>query len=230
LEADSVVVTVEVGWVFSDEDISENEVVETSWEVASLNSKEAFSFSVCSNLKSVFVGGEGIVGGVDGESQVWEVLDVGAVLFDRDSVNEWADESLWSNKEGSSGVDDGFVFGGANLGLASLLDGVELECPVLLLNNLMGRVEGEVLRVKSWEDHVAVLADIVEVERETLVREVSLIHPGWEPVNRDAAISESEDTGHLGSVERHTFNMGNFSEAHGGFDVSDSGNIFGDGS
>ena len=43
LEGDGVVVQVEVGWILSHEDVTENEVVEASWEGHGLDTEEALT-------------------------------------------------------------------------------------------------------------------------------------------------------------------------------------------
>jgi len=102
-EGNSVGVSVEVGWVSSHEDISEDEVVEALWEVHSLDSHDALA----GNLQSVVVGSQHVIGGVDGEGEVWEGAEVGAVLGDFDTLDEFVGDVLWSGEEGSSGVNDG---------------------------------------------------------------------------------------------------------------------------
>jgi len=66
----------------------------------------------------------------------------------------------------------------------------------------------------------------VEVEGEGFVLKSNLIHESWEFINRDGVISESHDSRHLGGDERSTGSRGDFTELHGGLNVSDSGNIF----
>ena len=66
----------------------------------------------------------------------------------------------------------------------------------------------------------------MEVEGEGFVLKSNLIHESWEFINRDGVISESHDSRHLGGDERSTGSRGDFTELHGGLNVSDSGNIF----
>jgi len=65
----------------------------------------------------------------------------------------------------------------------------------------------------------------VKIEREGFIFKGNLIHESWEFVNRDGVISETHDTGHLGGEERSSGGGGNFTEFHGGGDVSNSSNI-----
>ena len=95
LEGDGVVVEVEVGWVLSHEDISEDEVVEASWEGHGLDTEEALVLDV----ENVVLGSELVVSGIDGEGQVWEAAHVGAVRLDGDALDQWVYDGLGSDKE-----------------------------------------------------------------------------------------------------------------------------------
>ena len=230
LEGDGVVVEVEVGWVLSHEDVTEDEVVESFWEGHGLNTHEALLLSTGSNLENVVGTSKGIWSIVDGEGQLWHVSDVGAVRFDGDSLDQWVNDGLWTNKEGSSGVDDGLVFGGIDWGFAGLSNGLKLKGPVFLLDDLVGLNDFITLRVHTWHNHVGFGSGIVEIEREGFVGLVGEINEGIELVNGDAFVSKTENTRHLGGEERDTLNVGDFTEAHGGSDtISNSGDILGHG-
>ena len=153
LERNGVLVEVEVRWIFSHEDITDNEVIETCWEVHGLDTEEALSLSELGDLEDVVLSSEWIVLSVHGETNVWKGIEVLASRVDGDSGDEFIDESFWSDKEGSSGVDDSLDVSGWDDGV-SLVDGVELECPVFLLNNLMSLDDGVTLSVHSWDHHV----------------------------------------------------------------------------
>lgn len=153
MERDGVIVKVEVRWISSHENITDNEVIETGWEVHGLDTKEAFGLTEGGNLENVVLSTEWIVLSIKGESNIWKGIETRAVSVDGDSINELVNNSLWSDKEGSSRVDDGLdVTGWDNLG--SLVHGIHLECPVFLFNNLVGLNNGVVLRVHSWDDHI----------------------------------------------------------------------------
>lgn len=65
----------------------------------------------------------------------------------------------------------------------------------------------------------------MKIEREGFIFKGNLIHESWEFINRDGVISESHDTRHLGGDERSSGSGGDFTEMHGGFNVSNSSNI-----
>jgi len=201
LERNGVLVEVEVGWIFSHEDITDNEVVEASWEVHGLDTEEAFGLSELGNLENVVLGGKWIVLSVHGETDVWKGIEVLATGVDGDTGDEFVDEGFWTDEEGSSRVDDGLDVTGWDDG-ASLVDGVELEGPVFLFNDLMGLNDGVVLGVHTWDDHVGFSWVGVEVEREGFVFKGNLIHESWEFINRDGVISKTNNTAHLGGEER----------------------------
>lgn len=102
LEGDSVVVKGEVGWVLSHEDITDDEIVEASWEVHGLDTENAFGLSELGDLENVVSGSQWVSGTVNGESDLWEGGKVGAILLDSDTSDELVNDGLWSNKEGSS--------------------------------------------------------------------------------------------------------------------------------
>ena len=110
MEGDSVVVEVEVGWVLSHEDVTKDEVVETFWEIHRLDTEQALTL----HLEHVVFAGENVVSRVDLEGQVWKGIQVRAIGLNSDSVDHLVNDSLWSNQQGSSGVDDSFVLGGIN--------------------------------------------------------------------------------------------------------------------
>jgi len=105
------------------------------------------------NLEDVVLGGEWIVLSVHGETNVWKGVEAFAGGVNGDTSDEFVDEGFWSDKEGSSRVDDGLDVSGWDDGI-TLVDGIELECPVFLFNNLMGLNDGVTLGVHSWDDHV----------------------------------------------------------------------------
>jgi len=109
------------------------------------------------------VSGQSVRSRVNGEGDVWEGVQVGAVSADLDTVNQWVNDGLWSNKKGGSGVNDSLVLGGINL-LGSLSDLGEVESPVFLLNNLVGINCVVKLIVHTWDGHVALLLSIMEIE------------------------------------------------------------------
>jgi len=153
LERNGVLVKVEVGWIFSHEDITDDEVVEASWEDHGLDTEEAFGLSELGDLEDVVLGGEWIVLSIHGETDVWKGVEVLASRVDGDTSDELINNSLWSDEEGSSGVDDGLDVTGWDDGI-SLVHGVELEGPVFLFNDLMGLDNGVVLGIHTWHDHV----------------------------------------------------------------------------
>jgi hypothetical protein len=80
-----------------------------------LDSEHAFSLLALGDLENVVFTSEWILLVVDGEGKDWEVLKVRAVFLDGNSTDQWVSDFLWSDKEGSSGVDDSHVLGGINL-------------------------------------------------------------------------------------------------------------------
>lgn len=72
LEADSVVVEVEVGWVLSHENISHDEVVETGWEVHRLNSEQTLSLAELGDGEDVVNWVKGVSLAVNGERHGWQ--------------------------------------------------------------------------------------------------------------------------------------------------------------
>ncbi len=76
LEGNGVVVEVEVGWVLSHEDVTEDEVVESFWEGHGLNTEQALGFTTLGHLENVVAGIELVISLIDGESHSWEVSDV----------------------------------------------------------------------------------------------------------------------------------------------------------
>ena len=76
LEGDGVVVQVEVGWVLSHEDVTEDEVVESFWEGHGLNTEQALGLSTLGDFENVVAGIELVVSLIDGESHSWEVSNV----------------------------------------------------------------------------------------------------------------------------------------------------------
>ena len=182
------------------------------------------------DLENVVGTSEGIWSIIDGEGQLWHVLEVGAVGFDGKSLDQWVNDGLWTNKEGSSGVDDGLIFGGIDGGFAFLSNRLKLKGPVFLLNNLVGFNDFITLRVHTWHNHVGFGSGLVKVEREGFVGLVGEINEGIELVNGDAFVSKTKDTRHLGGEERDTLDVGDFTEAHGGGDtISNSGDVLGNG-
>lgn len=200
LEGDGVVVEVEVRWVLSHEHVTKDEVVESFWEGHGLDSKHALSGTGLGDLENVIAGVKFVSGLVNGEGHGWERVDVGAVLLDRDSLDQRIDDLLWSDEEGSSRVDDGLVLGGIDLGV-TLGNRIELESPVFLLNNIVLLDLLVVLRVHTWDDHVRLLIGIVEIEREGFIIEAGVVEKGRQLVDRDSVISQSDDTRHLGGNE-----------------------------
>jgi hypothetical protein len=152
------------------------------------------------DLENVIAGVKFVSGLVNGEGHGWERVDVGAVLLDRDSLDQRIDDLLWSDEEGSSRVDDGLVLGGIDLGV-TLGNRIELESPVFLLNNIVLLDLLVVLRVHTWDDHVRLLIGIVEIEREGFIIEAGVVEKGRQLVDRDSVISQSDDTRHLGGNE-----------------------------
>jgi len=118
-----------------------------------LDTEDAFGLSEFGNLENVIVGGKWIVLSINGETDIWKGIEVLASGVDGDSGDKFVNDGFWSDEEGSSGVDDGLDVSGWDDGL-SVVDGIELECPVFLFNNLMGLNDGVVLVVHSWDDHV----------------------------------------------------------------------------
>jgi len=70
----------------------------------------------------------------------------------------------------------------------------------------------------------------VKVHGETLVSDIGVVHEGLESIDRDGVVSKSKNTRHLGDVEAHSGNLGNLTEAHGGLNITNSGNILSDSS
>jgi len=70
-EADSVVLLVEVWVELSHEGVSEDEVVELSWEVLTHNSENALSLRSLGNSKDVVSWGKGVVDVVNLEGDIW---------------------------------------------------------------------------------------------------------------------------------------------------------------
>lgn len=166
---------------------------------------------------------------INGEGDGGEVLNTLAVGSDLDAIDERLDELLLGNEEGSSGVDNSHVSIRVDGG-GSLSDGVELEGPVLLLNDLMGLNDGVVLGVHAGHDHVGLLRGVLEVEREGFILKVGFVNEGILVVNRDAAVAETEDSAHLRGKEAHARDGGDLTEAHRGSDVTaNSGNVSGEG-
>jgi len=225
LEGDGVVVTVEVGWVLSHEDITEDEVVEAFWEGHGLDTHEALTL----NLEDVVSSLEGIVLGVNGEGDVWERVEVGAVTGDGDAGDELVNDGFWTDQEGSSGVDDSLVLGGIDL-LGALGNRGEIESPVFLLNNLVGLDDIVAIGIHTWHGHVGILRGVIQVESEGFVGEVAQVDEGVEMVHRDGVVCETENTGHLGGNERNARDGCDLTEAHGGGDVgAHGGNVLRDG-
>jgi len=177
------------------------------------------------NLENVVLGGKWIVLSIHGETNVWKGIKVLATGVNGDTSDKFVNEGFWSDEEGSSGVDDGLDVTGWDDGI-SLVNGVELECPVFLLNDLMGLNDGVVLGIHTWHNHVGLGWVGVEIEREGFIFKSNLIHESWEFINGDGVISETHDSAHLGSNERGSGSGGNFTELHGGFNISNSSDIF----
>jgi len=102
LEGNGVIVEVEVRWIFSHENITKDEVVEAFWEVHGLNTKEAFGLSTLGDLENVIVGGEFVISSINGEGHGWEIFDTFAGFWDSNTLDQWVNNLLWSNEEGSS--------------------------------------------------------------------------------------------------------------------------------
>ena len=181
------------------------------------------------NVENVVVGGEDVVLAVNGEGHVWVGVELAAVWLRWESLDQWVNELLWSNEEGGSGVNDGLVLGGIDLG-AALGDAVEFEGPVFLLDDCVLLDGGVVLGVHTWDDHVALGGGVVEVEGEALVGQAAGFHEGGKTIDGDASVGKTEDTRHLGGKEGNTGDGGDLTEAHRGSDaVTNGGNVLGDG-
>jgi len=134
------------------------------------------------DVEYVLLWGKGVGGVINREGHVWVLIELGAVWLSGNTLDQWVDDLLWSDQEGSSGVDDSLVLGGINL-LVTTGNAGKLKSPVLLLDDLMG-VDGLVeFRVHTWDGHVAISRSIMEIERETLVSEVAKVDEGIEVIN-----------------------------------------------
>jgi len=226
-EGNGVVVHVEEGWVLSHEDVSNDEVVESFWELHGLDTQEALSLSELGHLEDVVGWRESVVSSIEVESDFWEGVEVGAVLLDSDSVDELVGEVLWSDQEGSSGVNDGQVSGGVNVG-GSLSHGGEVDGPVGFLDDLvdLDTLE-EVLfvgHVPAWNVHVGWVWKGSQVEGEGFSGRVFSSEEGWELVDRDGVVGKSEDSAHLSSEEGGTLDGGDFTESEFSVGNSTEGN------
>jgi len=182
------------------------------------------------DLENVVGTSEGIWSIIDGEGQLWEIFEVGAVGFDGKALDQWVNDFLWTNKEGSTGVDDGLIFGGIDLWFTGLSERLKSKGPVFLLGDLVGLNDFITISVHTWHNHVGFGSGLVKIEREGFVGLVGEINEGIELVNGDAFVSKTHDTRHLGGKERETLDVGDFTEAHGGSDtISNSGDILGNG-
>jgi hypothetical protein len=191
-ESDSVVVSIEVGVVLSHEDVSEDQVVEGGREDWAHDSVDALGDTVWLDGDDVVLIGEHVVDVVNGEGDVWEGLDVLAESVDGDAVDEFVDESLGSNDDWSSWIDDSVVSGHVNDVLAGLLHGGELQWPVFLLSNVVElHLSVECFLFIAWDGDVTEIWVVVEIEGETLVGEVAGINESGEVIDGDGSVSES---------------------------------------
>jgi hypothetical protein len=74
------------------EDITDDEVVEVSWEVVCHYAHEALSNAEFGNLNNVISCLKNVVSIVEGESNVGESIDASAGLVNYDAFNKWVDK------------------------------------------------------------------------------------------------------------------------------------------
>lgn len=232
VERNGVVVSVEVGAVLAEEDITDDDVMESSGDGSGHDTHEALSLAELRDLDNVVVSGERVGNLVEGEGDVGEVLDVGAVLGNGDAFNEGVNDLFGSDNEGSSRVDGAHKSGGSNGGLSSLLERGDGDIPVGLLNNVMLALESVSSVEFAGNGHNALLGVALEVESERLVGNISSVNEGGELVSRDSIVTKSDDSVHLGDVESSSGNFVHGSEAHSlGSDVAaNTGSVHIDGS
>lgn len=218
-----------MGGIGAHEDVTDDDIVEVVGEVSSHDSHDALGLGSDGLLEDVVVGGEDVLSGVEGEGDVGEGVQVGAVLFDGDAGEEGLEKGVGSHDEGSAGVDGGHVTGGIDVAVGAGHLG-EVDVPVGLFNNLMG---GDLLEAKllieAGHGHVGSLWVVLHVEGEGFVLNVGGGgHEGGEVVHRDGVEAESNDTVHLGDKEGAALDLLDLTEAHSGGDVlGDLGGVLG---
>jgi hypothetical protein len=135
VEGDRVVVTVEVRVELAEEDITDDDVIESSRENGGHDTHEAFGLFTLSDLDNVILTGEYVIGSVEFEVNVGEGFNVGAVLSDLNAFNNRVNEVLGSDDEGSTRV-----YGSHNIGVKDgdtslYMNGGEKNVPVVLFSN-----------------------------------------------------------------------------------------------
>ena len=228
VEGDSVVVAAELGGELAHEDVTDDDVLEVLGKVSSHNAHDALCVLKDGLLKDVIGGGEHVVLAVESEGDVGEGVEVGAVLLDSNTIEERLEEGVGSHDEGGAGVNGGLEASDIDVAVGAVQLG-EVDVPVALLNDVMG---GDLLLseaiIDTWDGHVGLLALVLKVEGEGLLREVGGAHEGGELVDRDLVVSESENTVHLGDEEGAALDVLDLTEAHGGTDVTDLCDVLGD--
>jgi len=76
VEGDGVIVTVEVGCELAEEDITDDDVMESSRDGSGHDTHEALGVLALSDLDNVVLGGEDVRSGVEGEGNVGERVNV----------------------------------------------------------------------------------------------------------------------------------------------------------
>jgi len=230
VEGDGVVVAVELGGVWAHEDIADDDVLEVVGEVSSHDSHDALGLGHDGLLEDVVVGGQDVVCGVEGEGDVGQAVQVGAVLLNGDALEERLEEGVWSHDEGGARVNGGLVTGDIDVTVGAGHLG-EVEVPVGLLDDVvLGNLLEAGLFIDTWHGHVGSIWVVLHVEGEGALGEAGgFLDEGWELVNGDLVVSETDDTVHLGDEEGLSVNLLDLTEAHLGLDISvDSSDIAGD--
>ena len=166
VEGDSVVVPAELGGVGAHEHVSDDDVLEVVRKVGAHNAHDALGVAEDGLLKNVVSGSEDVVCRVEGEGNVGQGVEVGAVLFNSDAFKKWLEEFVGSHDERGTAVDGSLVASDVNVTVGAGHLG-EVQVPVGLLDNLVGcdlfKIE---VFVDAWHRHVGLFGIVMHVECE----------------------------------------------------------------
>lgn len=125
-------------------------------------------------LDDVVAASEGVLSAFQGEGDVWQQVDVGAVFVDHDAV-ENAVQLLGESDDHVKGIGDADIHVVVLDEDVITLNGVQFHLEEFLLVDFVLPDNFEIVLVHPWNNHVASLRLFHEVEREALVLGTGLV-------------------------------------------------------